>query len=128
MLDYFTGQLFYRGHTDKFKAETYCDFLTEVLEQTKPDQKVIIIQDGARYHTARTTKEFVAAHADRLEVFQLPTYSPDYNPIEPIKRQATHNLLPLSRLWYRVETALQELVAKPDEVKTWYHLGGLTRP
>ncbi len=123
MLDYFTGQLFYQGHTDKFKAETYCDFLRMVLEHTKPDHKVIIVQDGARYHTARTTKEFVAAHADRLEVYQLPAYSPDYNPIEHlwrrVKRAATHNryFATFEALVAGVEAALQDLLAKPGEVK-----------
>jgi transposase len=123
MLDYFTGQLFYQGHTDKFKAETYCEFLTQVLEHTGPDQKVIIIQDGARYHTAKVTKEFVAAHADRLEVHQLPAYSPDFNPIEHlwrrVKRQATHNryFATFEALIAGVEAALQALAATPSEVK-----------
>ena len=37
----------------------------------------------------------MAAHAARLTVHQLPSYSPDYNPIEylwrKVKREATHN-------------------------------------
>jgi transposase len=117
MLDYFTGQLFYWGHTDKFKAETYCEFLTQVLAQSQAEQKVIIVQDGARYHTARATKEFVAAHANRLQVYQLPAYSPDYNPIEHLwrrlKRQATHNryFASFEALVAGVEAALQALVA-----------------
>ena len=28
-----------------------------------------------------------AAHADRLTVFQLPSYSPNYNPIEKLWKQ-----------------------------------------
>lgn len=123
MLDYFTGQLFYKGHTDRFKAETYCEFLGQVLEKSRADQKVIIIQDGARYHTARATKEFIAAHASRLEVYQLPAYSPDYNPIEHlwrrVKRQATHNryFATFEALMSGVEAALQALAARPSEVK-----------
>src|SRR4051812_29302162 len=35
LLDYFTGQLFYRGHTAKFKAETYCESLGQVLKQIR---------------------------------------------------------------------------------------------
>jgi transposase len=38
---------------------------------------------------------FFAEHQDRLTVFQLPSYSPDYNPIEYLwrktKKRATHN-------------------------------------
>ncbi len=55
----------------------------------------MLIQDGAKYHTAAATTEFIAAHADRLSVYQLPSYSPDYNPIEHLwknmKKRTTHN-------------------------------------
>jgi hypothetical protein len=40
-------------------------------------------------------KAFFACHADRFHVVNLPSYSPDYNPIEflwrSVKRRATHN-------------------------------------
>ncbi len=95
MLDYFTGQLFYSGHTERFNAASYCEFLKRVLAQTPSTQKIMVVQDGARYHTARATKKFIAAHVERLSGYQLPAYSPDYNPIEHlwrrIKRKATHN-------------------------------------
>jgi len=39
-------------------------------------------------------KEFYEKHSDRLTVFNLPSYSPDYNPIEmlwkKIKEKETH--------------------------------------
>jgi len=37
---------------------------------------------------------FFETHADRLSIEQLPTYSPDFNPIEhlwkKVKKEATH--------------------------------------
>lgn len=48
----------------------------------------------AKYHTSKTTQAFLAQHMERLTVFQLPSYSPDYNPIEDLwrktKNPATH--------------------------------------
>jgi transposase len=39
-------------------------------------------------------REFFAKHTDRLTVFKLPSYSPDYNPIEKlwkkIKEKGVH--------------------------------------
>jgi transposase len=93
-----------------------------VLEQTPRTQKVMVVQDGARYHTARATTEFIADHSARLSVYQLPAYSPDYNPIEHLwrrmKRKATHNRYfeDFEVLIASVEAALDELVAKPSEV------------
>lgn len=62
------------------------------LDQTT--EPIYLIQDGARYHTSKETKAFFARHAARLTVAQLPSYSPDYNPIEKLwkklKQEATH--------------------------------------
>ena len=94
LIDYFTGDLFYKGQESKFNSESYMDFITSVLEQS--DKHLILIQDGARYHTSKAMVEFFAKHKERITVYQLPTYSPDYNPIEKlwkmIKQDGIHLL------------------------------------
>ncbi len=91
-IDYFTGAFFYKSHTGRFNSESYQAFLEEVMTQTK--QHLVIIQDGASYHTSKALQSFFAEHADRLTVGQLPTYSPMFNPIEylwrNVKKKATH--------------------------------------
>ena len=82
LIEYFTGRFFYQGQEGRLNSAAYIAFLTRVLEQTT--QPIILIQDGARYHTSAETKAFFAQQAARLQVFQLPTYSPDYNPIEKL--------------------------------------------
>jgi transposase len=53
-----------------------------------------VIQDGARYHTSQIMQAFFMAHAARLTIEQLPSYSPDFNPIahlwKKVKKEATH--------------------------------------
>ncbi len=121
LIDYFTGRLFSHGQTERFTAATYCAFLTTVLEQT--DQPLMLIQDGARYHTAAATTAFIAAHADRLSVYQLPSYSPDYNPIEHLwknmKKRTTHNRYfpEFDLVCASVEEGLAYFQAHPAEVK-----------
>ena len=91
LIDYFSGQFFHKAHTGRFNSESYKAFLSEVLAETT--QPLMIIQDGAPYHTSQVMQEFFAQHADRLTVYQLPSYSPEFNPIEylwrNIKKQAT---------------------------------------
>ena len=92
LIDYFTGKFFYKSQEGRFNSVSYIDFLKDIIRTTK--KQIILIQDGARYHTSRATTEFFEKQSDRLTVYQLPTYSPDYNPIEKlwkkIKQGGTH--------------------------------------
>lgn len=93
LIEYFSGRFFYHASDGKFTSESYQAFLSEVLRQTR--KPLFLIQDGAKYHTSHATRQFFAAHQARLTVYQLPAYSPDYNPIEylwrKVKKEATHN-------------------------------------
>ena len=121
LIDYFSGRLFSQGQTERFTAASYCAFLASVL--TRTDRPLMVIQDGAKYHTAVATHEFVAAHADRLQVYQLPSYSPDYNPIEHLwknmKKRTTHNRYfpEFALVCASVEEGLSYFQAHPAEVK-----------
>ena len=81
-IDYFTGKFFYKCCEGRLNSESYQQFLSELLRKTK--KHLIIIQDGARYHTSTDTKNFFNNHSNRITVFQLPAYSPDFNPIEKL--------------------------------------------
>jgi transposase len=93
LIEYFSGRLFHQGIDGKFTSASYQAFLEHVLTQTT--EHLYLIQDGAKYHTSKAIKVFFAQHRDRMTVCQLPSYSPDYNPIEYLwrktKKLATHN-------------------------------------
>jgi len=120
LIDYLSGAFFYKGHIGKFNAESYQAFLTEVLTQTK--QHLILIQDGARYHTSKAMVDFFAQHAERLTVYQLPAYSPEFNPIEylwrNIKKQATHlRYFPtFAELTHKVDQKLRYFANTPKRI------------
>ena len=120
LIDYFRGRFFHQGQEGRLNSTAYIGFLKQVLEQTSAP--VILIQDGARYHTSAETKRFFAEHAARLTVFQLPGYSPDYNPIEKLwkklKQQETHlQYFPtFEALTQKVEQALIKFENAPQEI------------
>jgi transposase len=121
VVDYLSGRIWYQGHTGRFNAAQYCAFLAWLLEQTA--RPIMLVQDGARYHTAVATQRFVASHAERLTVHQLPSYSPDYNPIEHLwrnlKRAVTHNRYfpTFEALQAAVDAGLAVFQADPSVVK-----------
>ena len=121
VIEFFSGRLIYQGLEDRFNSDHYQTFLLNLLAQVPG--LIILIQDGAKYHTSQPTREFFNQHQDRLIVYQLPSYSPDYNPIEylwkKVKTKATHNRYfeEFAKLIRSVEEALAVLSTQADEIQ-----------
>jgi transposase len=119
-IEFFSGRLIYQATEQRFQSESYQSFLCYLLSQVAGP--IILIQDGARYHTSKTTREFLEQHKERFTVYQLPSYSPDYNPIEylwkKVKTQATHNryFAEFVLLVQSVDQALQVLATQATEI------------
>jgi transposase len=119
-IEYFSGCLFYQGIEGRFHSDSYQAFLQMIMAQTT--QHLFLIHDGARYHTSASTQAFLAAHSDRITAEPLPSYSPDYNPIEYLwkktKQRATHNkyFKEFAALTFSVEKALAYFATHPDTV------------
>lgn len=120
-IDYFSGAFFHQAHSGKFTSESYQVFICQVLARTS--QHLFIIQDGAKYHTSKAMKVFFAAHTDRITLYQLPRYSPDFNPIEylwrNVKKQATHlRYFPtFADLTKKVDEKLEYFADLPTSIK-----------
>jgi transposase len=119
-IEYFSGRLFSQGIEGRFNSESYQGFVQMILEQTT--EHLFLIHDGARYHTSAATQAFLEAHRDRITVEPLPSYSPDYNPIEYLwkktKKRATHNQYfeEFALLTVSVDKALAYFATHPDTV------------
>ena len=119
-IEFFSGRLLYKGIEERFNSDSYQAFLQYLLSQLPGP--ILLIQDGARYHTSKATRDFIEQHKDRLMVYQLPSYSPDYNPIEylwkKVKTKATHNRYfeEFAKLIQSVEEALAILASQADEI------------
>ena len=70
-------------------------------------------------HLVEPMREFIAAHADWLTVFQLPSYTPDLNPQEGIwslVKREIGNLAAadLSQITRAVKRRLKQIQYRPD--------------
>ncbi len=111
LIEYFSGRFFCKGHDKgRLNSESYEAFLTNVLSKTR--KHIILIQDGAPYHTSKAMRQFFKKKAYRLTVYNLPSYSPDYNPIEKLwkkikeKEIHLHHFPTFDSLKNKVEEAL----------------------
>jgi len=86
------GQLSFMLFTQRFTASVFIKFLRRLLRQKHlQGRKCFLIIDGHPVHRSATVKRWVAAHADRIELFQLPGYSPDLNPDEYLNNDVKSN-------------------------------------
>jgi len=69
--------MFYRGG---FNAAVMIDFMKRLIRDA--NRKVYLILDNLRVHHSAKVKEWVEKRKDQIELFYLPSYSPDLNPDE----------------------------------------------
>lgn len=93
-IEFFKGSFHYMETEEKFNGESYTEFLKQIMSHyTCP---IILIEDGAPYHGGAIVNEYARKMKEkgRLHIYRLPSYSPDYNPIEKLwkntKRDSTH--------------------------------------
>ena len=70
----------YWKQADKGNSAQFIMFLHQ-LHKANPDKKLMIILDNGPIHKSKKVKSFIQKH-QWVELFFLPPYSPEYNPIE----------------------------------------------
>ena len=87
---------------EEFNSETFRLFLEKLLleaeigrKENGKKKKLLLVLDNARYHHAKILQPWLKEVSCVLELFFLPPYSPDLNPIEMLwkktRRNVTHN-------------------------------------
>ena len=77
-----------------FNGDTFLQFLQQLVARSRR-KLFVIIDNGPCHNLNEHGKAWLAAHRHRIELFRLPPYSPNYNPIEgawkETKKRTTHN-------------------------------------
>ncbi len=94
VIEFFAGSFQYMETDGKFNGESYIEFLQQIMEAYSCP--VILVEDGAPYNRSKVVKNYKEEmeKKERLYTHRLPSYSPDFNPIEKLwkntKKDATH--------------------------------------
>lgn len=76
------GDLHFMTVQGSVSADQICEFLKRLMHDS--ERKVFLIWDGHPTHKAKKVRECVESFEGRLEIFILPSYSPDLNPTEQL--------------------------------------------
>mgnify|MGYP003381837295 CR=1 FL=1 len=85
------GNLLFRLHNKRIASPEVIAFLKQMLTHHKR-RHLVVVMDQAPPHTSKKTKSFIEGQ-ERLHVFHLPKYSPDWNPDEKVWNHLKHQEL-----------------------------------
>ena len=102
-------------------ARAFIAFLHQ-LHQSFPDALGVLIVDNNRIHTGKRVQRFLARHS-WLVLFPLPTYAPEYNPIERFWKW-------LKETVYRGRAyqTIDQIIDRVRKLIWHYHEGRLVKP
>ena len=110
---------------DAFNSDRLIEFLEALIKDA--GRKVFLILDNLRVHHSKPVKAWVAERSDKIELFYLPSYSPELNPEERLNAELKHAIgskVPArtkAKLKTAATTHMQALEQAPERVKKYFH-------
>jgi transposase len=74
------GKVRFMVYRDTMKAQTLIRFMRRLIKDV--GRKLFLIVDNLRVHHSKLVREWLGDHRAQIEVFYLPSYSPELNPDE----------------------------------------------
>lgn len=119
------GHLSFMVFKRGFTTDVFLRFLRRLVKQAA--RKVYLIVDGHPVHRSKRVKAWLAEHADAIELFYLPGYSPELNPDEMLNHDVKANAVGRKRapdrtkLMRNVRRHLDRRRADPEAVRRYFH-------
>ncbi len=73
-----------------FDSDRFIEFLQALIKDAS--KKIFLIVDNLRVHHSKPVKAWLAEHTQQIEVFYLPSYSPELNPDERLNADLKYAL------------------------------------
>lgn len=122
------GHLVYTIEECNSNMVVYVQFLQKLLRSVK--QKVYLITDSHPVHLRGRDEEWLWTIRKRIEVFYLPNYIPELNPVEYLNQDIKTNVAGKRRAKDRegqrrtekgFKNVCQPKKKKPEQVKNYFH-------
>ena len=109
---------------ESFNSDKLIEFMGALIKDTQ--RKVFLILDNLRVHHSKPVKAWALQNAQKIELFYLPSYSPELNPEERLNAELKHAMT--SRVPVRTKAKLRAAATEhmtmleqtPERVKKYF--------
>jgi len=118
------GQMRWKIFSGALNAKVLIGFLKRVTRHEQ--RKLFLILDNLRVHHSQLVKQWLKANADKIEVFYLPSYSPELNPDEllnaDLKQRVTTTAPARTKtaLTRTASSSLRSIQKQPQRVQNYF--------
>ncbi len=125
-----TGKTMFSLYDKSINVDRFIEFLQKVIDSS--EKKVYMIVDNLRVHHAKLVTAWVEQYKDKIALFYLPPYSPEFNPDEYLnqdyKRNANKNNIPFTQVQLRKNTEkyIIELSQNEEKVANFFKYSSIS--
>jgi len=118
------GTVRFMTYEGTMNSQTMIIFLKRLIKDS--GRKVFLILDNLRVHHSKLVKEWLEEHIEQIELFFLPSYSPELNPDEYLNcdlKDGVHSAAPArnqKQLKDKTISHLRMLQKKPGRVRKYF--------
>jgi len=118
------GKVRFMMYRDAMNSKLLIKFMTRLTKDA--GRKVFLILDNLRCHHGKEVKKWLEDHREQIEVFHLPSYSPELNPDEYLNgnlKNKVHSGKPVrnqSDLEKKTRSFMRTLIRRPAHVRNYF--------
>lgn len=118
------GTMRFMMYRDTLTADVLIKFLERLIREA--GRKVFLVLDNLRVHHSRKVREWLTQHTEQIELFFLPSYSPELNPDEYLnadlkaRMSAAEPVRDGAHLRRKVVSHLRSIQKQPARIRSYF--------
>ena len=118
------GKVRFMMYRDAMNSELLIKVMTSLIKDA--GRKVFLILDNLRVHHGKNVKQWLEEHQEQIEVFHLPSYSPELNPDEYLNgnlKNKVHSGKPVRNredLKKKTSSFMRTRLRRPTRVRSYF--------
>jgi len=118
------GKVRFMLYEDTMTADRLIQFMTRLVKDA--NRKVLLILDNLRVHHSKRVKAWLKKNQEKIEIYYLPSYSPELNPDEYLNgdlKRRVHSGKPArskNELKNKTRSFMRTLQKRPHHVKSYF--------